>query len=565
MKVLFYSLNAAIWPHALPENRLVRELTGRGCETVYVSCGSTFPVHCTSYSASSMPPDAPRAAKNKVCRACNRNADILAQANGARHLVLKNFLTAEDEQRIDALMAGVTRDNYADFRFEDVDVGLATTYELFLLFKKMSTRLNDYEWDYYRIYLRNSLQSLIGFSRIYAQEKPDIVFFYSPQYGANGVCAAYAGLQGASVYFVEGSSSNSERYKALRIWEWGAHGLVNPALRHWQTVKDKVSVSDVRRVRGHFDELLDAKSFAVYSAPVAKHFRLRQHFSIPDTAKILLATLSSFDEAYAAFVIGKFPARKVQSPVFTNQFEWIKSTIARLGGRDDVHVIIRVHPRDYPNKRDPRQSEQAALWEEMFGELPSNIVVNWPQDGISLYNMLAQVDAVITGWSATGTEALAFGVPVVTYDRHLPSFPADIHFTGESEEAYYANIEMALDRGHGPDLAAGALRWLAASFSMGTVQITPASPPFGFQWPRTLLNRVVRKLVNMLMETPMMRRNAAQGFATQEDADRFHDLVMRRDKSLFEGIERAGAADDAAAVQAALDEEAAHIGVPARR
>jgi hypothetical protein len=559
MKVMFYSLNAAIWPHALPENRLVRELTARGCETTYVSCGKTFSVHCTSYSASSMPPDASRALKNKVCQSCERNAEILVRANGARHLKLRDFLTSEDDAHIDALLSKVTPDNYAEFRYKDVDVGRATTYELFLLFKKMSTRLNDYEWNYYRIYLRNSLQSLIGFSRIYAREKPDAVFFYSPQYGANGVCAAYASLHGSSVYFVEGSSSNSERYKALRVWEWTKHGLVNPGLAHWQAVKNKLDVDDVRRVTGHFEELLNAKSFAVYSAPVSSQFSLRKRFNIPEKSKILLATLSSYDEAYAAYIINKFPTRKVQSPVFANQFEWIRHTISRLGGRNDLHIIVRVHPRDYPNKRDPRQSEQAELWERMFAQLPPNVIVNWPQDGISLYNMLRQVDAVITGWSATGTEALAFGVPVVTYDRHLPSYPPDIHFTGESEEEYYANIEKALAHGHGRDIAAAALRWLAVSFSIGTVQITPASRPFGEQWPRTLFHRAVRKLVNLVRESSMMRRDAMQGFTTQKDADRFYDMVMRRDASLFEGNERTSASVDSVAVRQALDEEAARI------
>jgi hypothetical protein len=61
----------------------------------------------------------------------------------------------------------------------------------------------------------------------------------------------------------------------------------------------------------------------------------------------------------------------------------------------------------------------------------------------------------------------------------------------------------------------------------------------------------------------MMRRDAMQGFTTQKDADRFYDLVMRRDASLFEGNERAPASADSAAVLQALDEEAARIGAMA--
>ena len=559
MKVLFYSLHAAIWPHALPENRFVRELTERGHETVYVSCGRTFPMHCTSYAASAMPIDAPRDTKDRVCRDCTRNAQILTNGSGARHLELQNFLTVEDEARIDALLEGVTRENYLDFRFDGVDVGKITTYELFLLFKKMSTSLDEDEWAYYRIYLRNSMQSLVGFSRIYAQERPDSVFFYSPQYGVNGVCAQYAAQQGSKAYFIEGSSSNSERYRALRIWEYQEHGLVNPGLRYWKKVRNKLSPHDVRRVTGHFEELLNAQSFAVYSAPRVQQFSLRRHFGIPDGAKILLATLSSFDEAYAAYVIGKFPERKVQSPVFRDQFEWIQSTIAHLSEREDVHLIVRIHPRDYPNKRDPRQSEQAALWEKMFESCPANVTVDWPHDGISLYNILAQVDAVITGWSATGTEALVLGVPVVTYDRHLPSYPPDIHFTGETRAEYYANIERALARGHGSDLTEDAWRWLAVSFSMGTVQVALPSPGIGTHWPRRFVYRVVRKILNLAFGKLLLRWDTRRGFTTSRDADRFHELVTKGDNSLYESVERSPPHHDAAAVSQAIAAESRRL------
>jgi hypothetical protein len=537
MKIMFYSLNAAIWPHALPENRLVRELVGCGYETVYVSCGSSFPVHCTSYVALNVTTDAPRALKDKICCTCARNARILTEGSGARHIALKNFTKPEDDTTIDALMAGVTLDNYLDFQFDGVDVGRAVTYELFLTYKKMSPKLTQDEWDCYRIYLRNCLISLLGFSRIYEPERPDVVFFYSPQYGVNNVCAQYVGQRQGRVYFLEGSSSNAERYGALRVWEWKEHGLVNPALRHWDAVKDSITEEDIRRVTGHFEELFHARSFAVYSEPISNDFSLRTHFGVPAGVKIVLATLSSYDEAYAAFVIGKFPKRKVTSPVFKDQFEWIQKTIEHVTGKKDIFLIIRVHPRDYPNKRDDRQSEQAALWEKLFESKPNNVVVNWPHDKISLYDILKDIDVVVTGWSATGIEALAFGVPIVTYDRFLPSYPPDIHFTGESVSEYYANIARAMEKGRGFDQVLNAYRWLAASFSMGTVRVFP---PFvvGESWRPTLPARALRKAIKVVFGTAIQRYDARRGFSAKADAERFRRLVADGAASLYDVIEK---------------------------
>lgn len=530
MKILFYSLHAGIWAHALPENRIVCDLVAQGHDVVYVSCGRSFPVHCTTYSAYQLEVDAPPGAKSRMCDTCIHNAGILVQGSGARHLRLRDQITQSDNARIDALMTGVTRENYLDFQMHGIEVGRIVTYELFLHFKKMSPRLNDEEWEYYQIYLRNSLLSLLGYAHIHAQESPDAVFFYSPQYDVNGVAAAYAMKQGSRVYFIEGSSSNSERYSALRIWDWSVHGLVNPGLTHWQDVKAHITEEDARRVTGHFNELLRGHSFAVYSEAIGPDFSVREHFRIPRGAKIVLATLSSYDEAYAAYMIGKFPERKVKSHVFRDQFEWIQKTIAHAAGRPDLFLIIRVHPRDYPNKRDPRQSEQASLWEKMFEARPVNVAINWPQDKISIYSLMNQVDVVVTGWSATGTEALIFGVPVVTYDQFLPSYPADIHYTGTTEDEYLQNIDRALTDGRGDIHRQAAWRWLAASFSMGTIRIPPETV-IGENWPQNVLVRAFRKMLRLLTQNYVRRRDARKGIHAA-DANRFHKLLASRSDSL---------------------------------
>lgn len=536
MKILFYSLNAAIWVHALPENRLVRELSRRGHETIYVSCGKSFTGHCTSMTAFGIPLDAPAAEKAKICEACVGNAKTLVGANGARHLVLANYVTDDDRKSIDALMLTITRNNYLDFRVKGVEVGRLATYEAFLNFKKMSENLTPEEWSYYCTYVKNCLVSIFGFSRLWEVEKPNIMFVYSPQYGTNGVCAEFANIHGTTVYFIEGSSSNSERYAALRIWDWDRHGLVNPALEHWSAAKNLVTEEDVSRVSGHLDELLKAGSFAVYSSPIKRDFSLRSRFGIPATSKIVLVTLSSYDEAYAAFIINKFPERKVKSSVFKNQFEWVDCTVRILGGRKDVFLIIRVHPRDFRNKREAVRSEQARLWETLFRSTPDNVAINWPQDDISLYDLLREVDVVLTGWSATGIEALVFGIPVVTYDRHLPSYPADIHLSGESESEYYRNIEIALRIGRQHDHVTNAYRWLAVSFSLGTVRIAAPMATEPVWLPFFLRARAIGRLAEYLIRNAIKWFDSRRGFSAPEDAERFCQLVDGAKGSLFEVV-----------------------------
>lgn len=537
MKALFYSLHAAIWLHSLPESRLARQLSKDGNEVVYVSCGESFPIHCTSMSAVGINFDSPISQKMKVCRSCTKNAKMLSSAANSSHLQLNNFLNVHDYAIADNLVSTLTRDNYLDLIYLGVPVGRIATYEPFLKYKKMSTQLNDEQWLDYCIHLKNCIVSLIGFSRIYEHEKPDKLFLYSPQYGVNGVCAEYAIHFGSTVYFVEGSSSNSERYSALRVWNWAEHRLVNPALNNWSNVRDHITVEDVMRVKGHINELYKGTSFAVFSEPMQGKFSLREYFKIPKTSKVILASLSSFDEAYSAFVIGGFPERKVKSPVFKDQFEWIQRTIEFLRNKPDIYLIIRVHPRDYANKRDSYQSEQADVWETTLNNLPSNIVVNTPDQRISIYDVFNEVDLMITGWSATGVEALLHGIPVVTYDEYLPSYPNDIHFSGSAETEYFININKALSSNDPIQNSINAYRWLAVSFSMGTVRITgPLN--IGKNWPDSIFFKIQKRLINKLFTKAFKFIDVRRGFGNEVDKKRFSSLINHKKNSLFEVIEK---------------------------
>lgn len=145
MKILFFSVHAAIWVHAVPENRLVCELIKAGHDVSYVSCGRAFPDHCTSMSANLVEMSGPPEVKSMICQVCEGNAKVLADGSGARHYRLMDHVSKDDLEAITDQMACMERDRYLDFRVEGIDVGRLAAYELFLKYKKMSLDLTPEE------------------------------------------------------------------------------------------------------------------------------------------------------------------------------------------------------------------------------------------------------------------------------------------------------------------------------------------------------------------------------------------------------------------------------------
>jgi hypothetical protein len=473
-KVIFFSPYSGIWPHALPESYLAKSLDAETFEVIRVGCDGTFSTHCTAMSAAFVGIERSTAEKQAVCVKCVANRKILEPAyQGGTHLI-SQYLTAHDFARVDGLVAGLTEENIQDFEFEGIEVGRVAAYEILIKFKKTALVFRDEEFRYLHSYVRSSLLSLLAFQKLFAKIQPDVFVAYSPQYGMIGVCARYCELAGLPVYFVEGSSNINERYQALRIWNWTEFGLTNPALKYWQNIDQyRMTTEDRERALAHTRCLLSASSFSVYSAPMSNNADVRGRFGIPADAPLMLAAMSSYDEVFSAYAIGRFPRTKYDSDVFQNQLEWIEYTVKWFAARPDLYLMIRIHPRTFPSKRNSVMAAEQLQLAKLLEALPPNVRVNYPGEKVSIYDVYKEIDALVTGWSATGVEAMTFGVPVVTYDSNLPSYPSAVHYTGRSREEYEANLTRALKAGRSDQISEDGYRWMTFSMSLGVVRHPP--------------------------------------------------------------------------------------------
>lgn len=272
----------------------------------------------------------------------------------------------------------------------------------------------------------------------------------------------------------------------------------------------------------------------MYSPKSNKSFDPRSHFGINERQKILLAALSSYDEVSAAYAIGAFPITKYNGKVFSSQFDWIKQTIDWLQNNHDYFLIIRVHPRDFPNKRENVTSEQSLVWAKLLTDLPPNVALDHPFDRISLTDYFPYIDAFTTGWSSTALEALYSGVPVITYDSGLPSFPSSIHASGDDIDTYFQNIKRALESFPSAEHRQNVVSWLSFSFCTGTVRVTGRVS----DWYKSKLGntmkfylRVAERLVPRLIHRIDISNSLKNSF--EPDKSRFNEMMIQKHPNLY--------------------------------
>ncbi len=472
MKILFFNPHISLWAHTLPEAYLARSLKEKGYDISYLSCGEiqTYSAVISSWGIS---PN--KSTKKDAINCANLNKKsikAICKSYKFSQEMLDNFLTKDELIEINNIISKTIKEKSLDLEFFGINIGRLSLYELILHHKKMSIKLNSKQWKDYKIYLFNSLVILKSFSNYLAKERPDVIFTFSPQYSNLNPAMNYAKKKGIRVLFIESGNNLSDRLNNLRIWDWDKHNLVNPALKYWiKSEFNHVSEESAKGVVNHYKQLLTGKHFSVFSSSLKNLIDIRKKWRISSKQKIILMTLSSYDEAFAALIINAFPYKKVYSDVFKTQIDWIKETIKWVKSRKDLFLIIRVHPRDFPNKRDSIRSEQSYILRSNLINLPSNVKVNWPSENISFYEILEDTDVLLTGWSVTALEAMVLGIPVVTYDSQLPSYPKDIHYTGRSVNKYFKNIDKAILDGWNYKNVINGFRWLSYNFNFCTIKI----------------------------------------------------------------------------------------------
>lgn len=459
MKVLFFAPHSGIWVHAFPEALVAETLAAAGHEIVYVSCGQGLQEHCVTMSAAGVKFDDPAEAKARVCGRCVASAGLISRRIGFRTMTLDELLTDEDRRAAQETSEAATPGTFLDIRIDGVEVGRSALGTFLLSYKKISFEFSDFEWRVFRAELRNTLLAFFAGRRALDREKPDRLIVYSSGYSVNLAVCRLAEARGIVHYYMNASSNLTDRLQKLVVARGSS--LQRRLIGYWPAYRDRPCTPAIMRyVTNHFIELLRGRSAFVYSsARTQAHGDLRERLGIPGGRKVLLATMSSYDELFSAEATGLFPS-DYRTP-FATQVDWIKALAAWSQKRDDVFVLIRVHPREFPNKRDSVKSEHARLLESVFTGLPSNCRVNWPADQLSLYDVAEITDVCLNSWSTAGKEMSLLGIPTVIYSPDLVFYAQDLNYVGETADEYFRQVERAMADGWNVENSRRMFRWQA--------------------------------------------------------------------------------------------------------
>jgi hypothetical protein len=293
----------------------------------------------------------------------------------------------------------------------------------------------------------------------------------------------------------------------------------------------------VLRVLRQIREIPSARSFSVYSSKGTGK-KSHVYFDIEKNRKILLVCMSSYDEVFSGMTLGKISNHRYFGEVYLNQIAWLNRLKVWAELRPDVDVIVRPHPREVANKRESQVAGHVNEWKKVFETLPKNMHIDWPEFKFSLYDHFKSVSAVTTGWSFSGVEAMLRGIPLVTYDSKVATYPKSIHMTGESEAEYFQNLDLALTQEKSIRNTLRAIRWLAFVSEPGTIKLGGLTEDRFFLLKVKWLQKVLRSRYLIATYTGTLRFFELGQKPNSRDRERVINILSGKSSSLFQGARK---------------------------
>jgi glycosyltransferase involved in cell wall biosynthesis len=367
--------------------------------------------------------------------------------------VLDDYLSEEDKIKAHKLVAEVTTTNWHDFEIERVPIGRIASYEYLLKYKIREIRLPEEFFPEYKENLKSAILCLWALERAVDTIQPDRILVGNHLYSLNHVARWVAKKKQVVSYGIHGSKRINVMHTSFfmsqevdDIWMFYKNQKIIDAS------KFAIQAQAIHKVQKYYkNSLIQSQNYfgarkmgLKRRTKVVSPGLVREKLGIAKNEKIVLIATTSGDELFAWHIAKNLAISTNQD----GQLTWLEDVIRIAKLRKELNFVIRIHPREFSEMHREGGSDNSKLMAQLLNEVPDNIFVNWPSQGIGLYDLMQIASAVLVGRSSVAAEALMMGIPVVCHDaEELIAFPPHLTINPHHFENYDSALDHALTRG----------------------------------------------------------------------------------------------------------------------
>lgn len=477
------------------ETELAKHLFEAGHNITIVQCGGLINSHCVVMSEAGLSQHSSATEQDRACGNCQRRGTLFSQATDLPTLRLMDFAPSEGfDPLVKNALERVNRRTWQSFSYRNIPVGRYAAYEFILENKVPTLDFPEEIFPFYLNQLSNSMKSLLAWQELLKSHTFEAIVLSNELYSVNRVVRDLARSKGIATHTLGmgtdmrrfGNSITLNRNSEVELMQASTEGYRDLDLR-------SIQQSDLKQLEEHFLELASGVNAFAYStrARGTKTPKLFKLLKLSGKRPLVTVITSSLDERLAgkAVDIASREILEPHSPAFASQPQWLAHLVKVAGQMPDIDFVFRIHPRLFPNKRDPVLSPGVQDLRSTLESAPQNVRINWPQDGISIWDLASVTDVALNYTSTAGTEFLFLGVPVIIPDSNvLFSYPASLNIILPHINAFELHIRKAIRDGRDFDRSVNVMKWKLIQFTRTAQNLNNGLPVRGKIGLMRLLN-----------------------------------------------------------------------------
>lgn len=278
--------------------------------------------------------------------------------------------------------------------------------------------------EVYQRFLQSAQVLTDAYERVFEHDVCAVIV-YEDHYVHGGVPIALAEQYGVPAYSVETGYRDG-----TLVFGKSTNRNTQPQYTDREFVRETIATPLTEAERREVDRLIDKResgSGSVYN------YSARTDVSVDGDAEMTVGVFTNLPWDASLELEGSEMA-------FADVFEWLGTTIDRLGGRNGVKLVVKTHPAELVYGT----NESVSGWiDSEYESLPGNVRVLGPDTDVNTYELIEDLDAGIVYASTVGLEMAYHGLPVVVAgDTHYRG----LGFTHDPDDASaYADLLASID------------------------------------------------------------------------------------------------------------------------
>lgn len=432
--IILFLTETGIYPYLRSLSVLGDAVIKSGSEVFLTHCTGQM-YRCPMMAMQRLPLGASDEEKKRLCNICKAKFNIAQKRYGFSAIDLEKYVDDNDRQMIEKLLSDNDKD-LQNLIFKNVPVGKIAEYDFSLEAKvQVYPNLSNDHKVLYIEYIKNTILAVMLAEKICLNYNPSAFLDFNPYAQCQSV-RAVAESRGIKNFFITLAGHKNSDASLFVIYEklnsWFTH------CARW-TEFNKISILP-KHVLACWDDVL----FHFYGS--GSHiFSIRKglnpesifkQFKLDSKKKTVVVYTSSNDErgGYEELLkLWKDDANFLDA--FPNQISWLKWLHDYTKKRDDIQVLVRIHPRE-GKRQFGFGSKHMEQLKEAFSETSESFHIVWPDDPISSYDLMELADLCLVPWTTMGQEAARVGIPVLSCTGNMYYSDDDFMQVATTPEEY---------------------------------------------------------------------------------------------------------------------------------